>query len=60
MDLDKLIRKLRIEREHLDSIIASLERLQQSAAVVKKKRVKKRRGRKFMEREGAPARSLNG
>ena len=33
----------------LESIIASLEQLEKSAAVLKKERVKKRRGRKFMD-----------
>jgi hypothetical protein len=49
MNLDKLIRKLQKEREQLDSIIASMERLRQAAAATKPERVKKRRGRKFMD-----------
>ena len=51
MDLDKVIRKLYEERAKLDEIITSLELLQQSAAVVEKEIVKKRRGRKFMNEE---------
>ena len=49
MDLSQIVRRLRKESEMLESIIASLEQLEKSAAVLKKERVKKRRGRKFMD-----------
>ena len=52
MGLDSLIRKLQKEREHLDTLIASLGQLRQAAAVTMPARVPKRRGRKFMDEKG--------
>ena len=50
MDLHKAIQELRLEKERLEQVIASLEELQGSAAVVPPlaQRVKCR-GRKFMD-----------
>ena len=52
--LDAMIRKLQKERDRLDRIIASLERLRQTAnaaAETKPAPIPKRRGRKFMNEE---------
>jgi hypothetical protein len=52
MDLDKIIRNLHEERLRLTQIIASLEKLQQRASRTEEAKVKKRRGRKFMDAKG--------
>ena len=50
MDLEKAIQELRLEKQRIERVIASLEELQSSAAVVPPlaQRVQ-RRGRKFMD-----------
>ncbi len=50
MDLDKIIRDLRTEKERLDRAIASLEDLTKTGAVTPIA-VTKRRGRKTMDEE---------
>ena len=48
MGFDTIIRKLQTEREALDQLITHLEQIK-SAGLVQQERVKKRRGRKFMD-----------
>jgi hypothetical protein len=48
MELRIIIQKLYKEREKLDTVIASLEQVQ-TAAAARVERVKKRRGRTFMD-----------
>ena len=48
MRFDRIILKLQTEREALDQLIACLEQIK-SAGQVQHERVKRRRGRKFMD-----------
>ena len=50
MELRNIIQKLYREREKLDEVIASLEQVQ-TAAAARVERVKKRRGRTFMDQK---------
>ncbi len=50
MELRIIIQKLYKEREKLDGVIASLEQVQSTAAA-RVERVKKRRGRTFMDQK---------
>jgi len=50
MDLDKIIRELRTEKDRLDRAIASLEELTRTGAVTPLETVK-RRGRKTMDED---------
>jgi hypothetical protein len=49
MDLAKIIQKLCEERTKLDKIIEALEQLHESAALAEARKIKKPRGRKFMD-----------
>ncbi|MCU1274023.1 MAG: hypothetical protein JWO48_1454 [Bryobacterales bacterium] len=49
MNINKAIRELYVEKKRLDNVIASLEEMQQTAALVNAAVSEKKRGRKSMD-----------
>jgi hypothetical protein len=51
MNIDKAIRELYAEKKRLDNVIASLEEMQQTTALVSVASSEKKRGRKSMDEQ---------